>query len=150
MKAKKGVHAMENLAVRQVSPNSAKASIVRAFKKKRPIFIWGPPGIGKSDIVRQIGDNMEAHVIDIRLSLWEPTDIKGIPYFDSKQGTMVWAPPSELPDAKTAKKHKSRLTARRIAYWKPKRNASLNLYQMKTIKRSDSPNRLVKQFLQKV
>ena len=97
---------MENLAVRQVSPNSAKASIVRAFKKKRPIFIWGPPGIGKSDIVRQIGDSMEAHVIDIRLSLWEPTDIKGIPYFDSKQGTMVWAPPSELPDAKMAKKHK--------------------------------------------
>jgi hypothetical protein len=97
---------MENLAVRQVSPNSAKASIVRAFKKQRPIFIWGPPGIGKSDIVRQIGDDIKAHVIDIRLSLWEPTDIKGIPYFDSKQGTMVWAPPSELPDAKMAKKHK--------------------------------------------
>ena len=97
---------MENLAVRQVSPNSAKASIIRAFKKKRPIFIWGPPGIGKSDIVRQIGDSIEAHVIDIRLSLWEPTDIKGIPYFDSKQGTMVWAPPSELPDEKMAKKHK--------------------------------------------
>ena len=42
---------MENLAVRQVSPNNAKKSILRAFKKQRPIFIWGPPGIGKSDIV---------------------------------------------------------------------------------------------------
>ena len=45
---------MENLAVRQVSPNNAKKSILRAFKKQRPIFIWGPPGIGKSDIVSQI------------------------------------------------------------------------------------------------
>jgi MoxR-like ATPase len=36
-------------------------------------------------------------LIDIRLSLWEPTDIKGIPYFDSNSGTMVWGAPSELP-----------------------------------------------------
>jgi hypothetical protein len=66
--------------------------------KKRPIFIWGPPGIGKSDIVRQITDSLgNSHLIDIRLSLWEPTDIKGIPYFDSNSGTMVWGAPSELP-----------------------------------------------------
>jgi hypothetical protein len=85
-------------AARTVSPNSAKASIKHAILKKRPIFLWGPPGIGKSDIVHQIGDMVNAHVIDVRLSLWEPTDIKGIPYFDSNEGKMVWAPPSELPD----------------------------------------------------
>jgi hypothetical protein len=39
-----------------------------------------------------------SHLIDIRLSLWEPTDIKGIPYFDSNIGKMVWGSPSELPD----------------------------------------------------
>ena len=97
---------MENSALRTVTPNSAKKSIVRAFKKKRPLFIWGPPGIGKSDIVHQIGEQMEAHVIDIRLSLWEPTDIKGIPYFDPNQNKMVWGAPSELPDAKMASKYK--------------------------------------------
>ncbi len=75
---------------RQVSPNGAKNAIRKAFKKRRPIFLWGPPGIGKSDIIHQIGGEMDAHVIDIRLSLWEPTDIKGIPYFDSNSGTMVW------------------------------------------------------------
>ena len=85
-------------AARTVSPNSAKASIKHAILKKRPIFLWGPPGIGKSDIVHQIGGMVNAHVIDVRLSLWEPTDIKGIPYFDSNEGKMVWAPPSELPD----------------------------------------------------
>jgi hypothetical protein len=94
-------------ANRTVSPNSAKASIKHAIAKQRPIFLWGPPGIGKSDIVHQIGDMMNAHVIDVRLSLWEPTDIKGIPYFDSNANKMVWAPPSELPDADMAAEHES-------------------------------------------
>ena len=47
-------YTMETTALRTVSPNQAKKSITRAFKKKRPIFMWGPPGIGKSDIIRQI------------------------------------------------------------------------------------------------
>ena len=94
-------------ATRTVSPNSAKASIKHAILKKRPIFLWGPPGIGKSDIVHQIGDTVNAHVIDVRLSLWEPTDIKGIPYFDSNASTMVWAPPSELPNAEMAAQYEN-------------------------------------------
>ena len=98
---------MENIAVRTVSPNQAKKSILRAFNKKRPIFMWGPPGIGKSDIIHQIGEYMEAHVIDVRLSLWEPTDIKGIPYYSANDNKMVWAAPSELPDAELASKHKN-------------------------------------------
>ena len=93
---------MENIAVRQVSPNKAKSSILHALKIKRPIFLWGGPGIGKSEVVHQIAKNIEAKVIDIRLSLWEPTDIKGIPYFDSNAGTMVWAPPAELPSEEFA------------------------------------------------
>ena len=90
---------------RQVSPNGAKNAIRKAFNKQRPIFLWGPPGIGKSDIIHQIGAEMNARVIDIRSSLWEPTDIKGIPYFDSIQKTMVWAPPSELPTAEEAARY---------------------------------------------
>ena len=89
---------MENVITRTVSPNGAKSSINHAIRKNRPIFLWGPPGIGKSDIVRQITEDLgNSHLIDIRLSLWEPTDIKGIPYFDSNSGTMVWGAPAELP-----------------------------------------------------
>jgi hypothetical protein len=84
-------------ANRTVSPNEAKRSIRKCIKIQRPVFMWGPPGIGKSDIVKQVGDEFERGVIDVRLSLWEPTDIKGIPYYNSDQGTMTWAPPSELP-----------------------------------------------------
>ena len=99
-------YSMENIAVRTVSPNSAKKSIVRAFKKKRPIFIWGAPGIGKSDIVSQISTEIDAYMIDIRLSLWDPTDIKGIPFYNSTSNTMEWAAPAELPSKAFAKKHK--------------------------------------------
>jgi len=91
---------------RTVSPNKGKAAIRHAMMKQRPIFLWGPPGIGKSDIVHQIGAGLDALVIDIRLSLWEPTDIKGIPYFDSNIGKMVWGAPVELPDEAIAAKHK--------------------------------------------
>jgi hypothetical protein len=97
---------MENVATRTVSPNKAKKSIQRAFAKQRPIFLWGPPGIGKSDIIHQIGEYMDAHVIDVRLSLWEPTDIKGIPYYSSNDNTMQWAAPAELPTQEFAAKHK--------------------------------------------
>jgi len=88
---------MSDMSIRQVGPKSAKTSIAFAIKMKRPVFLWGPPGIGKSDIVQQIGSDTEREVIDVRLALWEPTDIKGIPYFDSNAGTMTWAPPAELP-----------------------------------------------------
>jgi len=84
-------------ANRTVSPNEAKKSIRKCIKIKRPVFLWGPPGIGKSEIVQQVGEEQGREVIDVRLSLWEPTDVKGIPYFNSKLGTMCWAPPVELP-----------------------------------------------------
>ena len=86
-----------DISVRQVGPKGAKKSIRFAIKKRRPVFLWGPPGIGKSDIVKQIGEDAGREVIDVRLALWEPTDIKGIPYYNADQGKMVWAPPAELP-----------------------------------------------------
>ena len=84
---------------RVLTPKKAKNALQFAMRKQRPIFLWGPPGIGKSDIVAQITNSLSnAHLIDIRLSLWEPTDFKGIPYFDANQGKMVWGAPAELPD----------------------------------------------------
>jgi hypothetical protein len=89
--------------IRTLSPNKAKNALRHAMKKKRPVFLWGPPGIGKSDIVAQVTDEFtNSHLIDIRLSLWDPTDIKGIPYFDSTNVKMVWGAPSELPDEEMA------------------------------------------------
>ena len=89
--------------IRTVSPSKAKNALRHAMHKKRPVFLWGPPGIGKSDIVEQVTKTFSnSHLIDIRLSLWDPTDIKGIPYFDSNNVKMAWGAPSELPDEEMA------------------------------------------------
>ena len=63
-----------------------------------PVMLWGPPGVGKSDMVRQTGERHGAVVIDIRLSQMEPSDLRGIPF---RNGDLVeWAAPALLPDAR--------------------------------------------------
>ena len=62
-----------------------------------PLMIWGPPGIGKSDLVRQAAAATGRQLIDLRLSQLEPTDLRGIPLH--VDGRVRWAPPEELPDA---------------------------------------------------
>lgn len=76
--------------------------IAMAGPNSRPVFIWGPPGIGKSDIVHQIGEDWGVEdVLDIRLLLLEPTDLRGIPYRDPDSNTMQWSQPGELPPSNT-------------------------------------------------
>lgn len=62
-----------------------------------PVMLWGPPGVGKSQLVHQIGARHQVKVVDIRLSQMEPSDLRGIPF---KSGEHVeWAIPAMLPDA---------------------------------------------------
>ena len=82
---------------RTVKISEAKFIIRKALNKGRPVMIWGPPGIGKSDLIAELAQEDNRPVTDVRLNLWEPTDIKGIPYYNSKENTMSWAPPAELP-----------------------------------------------------
>lgn len=82
---------------RTVTPNQAKRALRKCLKINRPAFLWGAPGIGKSDIAHQLGAEQNRKVIDVRLSLWDPTDIKGMPYYDPVLGKMNWAPPMEFP-----------------------------------------------------
>ncbi|MEJ2426528.1 MAG: MoxR family ATPase, partial [Candidatus Thiodiazotropha sp.] len=62
-----------------------------------PVMLWGPPGVGKSDMVREVAHSHQAPVIDIRLSQMEPSDLRGIPF--RTDTTVEWAIPSILPDA---------------------------------------------------
>ncbi len=81
-----------------MNPEKAKRSIEHLTNKKVPIFLWGPPGIGKSSIVAQIAQEKDIGFIDLRLSLLDPTDLRGIPFFDSTNNSAVWAEASFLPD----------------------------------------------------
>lgn len=78
-------------------PRDVRVLLTRCMKVGRPAMIWGPPGIGKSELIAEIGAETGRRVIDMRLLLLEPTDIKGIPYFDAETKTMKWAQPADLP-----------------------------------------------------
>ena len=63
-----------------------------------PVMLWGPPGVGKSQMVAQAAKRHGVPVIDVRLSQLEPSDLRGIPF---RVGDLVeWAVPALLPDEK--------------------------------------------------
>jgi hypothetical protein len=72
-------------------------SLSALVEQKVPTFLWGAPGIGKSSIVKQIAKDMDVAFIDLRLALMDPTDLKGIPFYDKESHTALWAPPAFLP-----------------------------------------------------
>lgn len=88
-----------------VSASAVKNIVLRAMQSRRPIFIWGAPGIGKSELVSSIAQSGalgRACTVDMRLALCEPTDLRGYPYRDPESNTMCWSPPIDLPSAELA------------------------------------------------
>ena len=83
-------------------PAQLQAVLDREFISARegqhtPVMLWGPPGVGKSQIIAEVAARHAAPMIDIRLSQMEPSDLRGIPF---RVGSGVeWAVPAMLPDA---------------------------------------------------
>ncbi|GIV03819.1 MAG: ATPase [Fimbriimonadales bacterium] len=63
----------------------------------QPVMIHGSPGVGKSDIVRQVAKQRGIELIDLRLSQLDPVDLRGVPSVDTKKRITSWNPPSFLP-----------------------------------------------------
>ncbi|HEC27965.1 MAG TPA: AAA family ATPase [Gammaproteobacteria bacterium] len=62
-----------------------------------PVMLWGPPGVGKSQLIAQVAENHSVPIVDIRLSQMEPSDLRGIPF--RVEDRVEWAIPAMLPDA---------------------------------------------------
>jgi MoxR-like ATPase len=62
----------------------------------RPVFIWGPPGIGKTAIVTQFGEEVGYRVISLLGSQLAPEDLIGVPRI--VDGFSVFAPPRQIAD----------------------------------------------------
>ena len=90
---------------RTVTVNEARSRLLRAFKVKRPVFLWGPPGVGKSELVADLTAELGGHMIDLRLGQMEPTDLRGIPFYNKDLGKMDWAEPVDLPTAEMAEQY---------------------------------------------
>lgn len=82
------------------------AKVLKAgIKAQQPLMIWGPPGVGKSDVVRQVAADMKYNLIDLRLALLDPVDLRGIPFVDQEAMVANWAAAGMLPNEQTHGKH---------------------------------------------
>jgi len=63
------------------------------------VMLWGPPGVGKSQGIREIAGRIEkrtgktCHVTDVRLLLFNPIDLRGIPTANEDKTLAVWLRP---------------------------------------------------------
>ena len=64
-----------------------------------PIMLWGPPGIGKSAVIRELTEEMNIGFIDVRLAQREPVDIRGLPVPKEDRSGVDWMVSSEWPRA---------------------------------------------------
>ena len=62
-----------------------------------PVWVWGPPGVGKTQAVKQAAKELGIKCITIQLQLRDPTDLRGIPVPDFERGVAVWLASEELP-----------------------------------------------------
>ena len=63
-----------------LKPSDFKVALRDVVNSGRAPFVWGPPGIGKSQISKQVATELGFDVFaDVRLSQMEPTDVRGIP-----------------------------------------------------------------------
>ena len=81
--------------MQQVTMQTLAAFIDAARELNHPLLIWGSPGLGKSQAVAQAAERVGGVVVDVRLSLYESVDLRGL--MDFADDLTVWKPPATLP-----------------------------------------------------
>ena len=85
-----------NELVDLVSPLFASSELGKEIPS---LMLWGPPGIGKSQAIREISRRVEkitsktVNVTDVRLLLFNPVDLRGIPTSDADKKFAIWLKP---------------------------------------------------------
>ena len=69
------------------------------FRTLPSVMLWGPPGVGKSQGIRQMAEAIErmtgkrTAITDVRLLLFNPIDLRGIPTANADKTLAVWLKP---------------------------------------------------------
>lgn len=69
------------------------------IKTMPSVMLWGPPGVGKSQGVKQMADRIsrntgkKVNVTDVRLLLFSPIDLRGIPTANADKTLAIWLKP---------------------------------------------------------
>ena len=79
-----------------VGPKRAMGLIKQAVEADVPVLLVGPPGVGKSDITRQVADSLQADHVVSHPPVEDPTDPKGLPWPDPVGATARFLPFGQL------------------------------------------------------
>ena len=60
-----------------MKPSELATCLESIYPTLQPVWLWGPPGVGKSSIVRQAARSIGYDFIDIRAALLDPVDLRG-------------------------------------------------------------------------
>lgn len=75
---------------------SIKKALKTVITTKQPTFLWGPPGVGKSQVVAQVAAEEKLQLVDIRAVLLDPVDLRGLPHVNG-DNRAHWCQPDFLP-----------------------------------------------------
>lgn len=81
-----------------MKPSSIVYSLKVLIPLRQPVFLWGAPGVGKSQVVAQVAAAMGLELLDVRAILLDPVDLRGLPRVD-KDNRAHWSPPAFLPSS---------------------------------------------------
>jgi hypothetical protein len=73
-----------------------------AIEARIPVILWGPPGQGKSSVIRDLAEHSGRHLETVISSIREPSDFVGIPFVVDGKTTLIppdWATRLSLVDA---------------------------------------------------
>lgn len=79
-----------------MKPSQIVAALDTLLLIQQPAFLWGAPGVGKSQIVAQVARAHGLQLTDIRAVLLDPVDLRGLPRF-TECGQVEWSTPTFLP-----------------------------------------------------
>lgn len=86
--------------IKQLS--TAYVSLIKSntpLKKFPSVMLWGPPGVGKSQGIRQVAKEISdktgkrVELTDVRFLLFNPVDLRGIPTANEDKTLAVWLKP---------------------------------------------------------
>ncbi|MBA4189492.1 MAG: ATPase [Planctomycetaceae bacterium] len=80
-----------------MSPSDIVEVLTAVIPTRQPTYLWGPPGCGKSSLVRQVSDSLGLEFLDLRASQLDPVDLRGLPKVEN--GKTVWCQPTFLPSS---------------------------------------------------
>ncbi len=83
-----------------VTPNQAARILERllnAGTDAPPVYLEGPPGVGKSSVVHQVAQKLGLDVTDVRAAYLTPPDLIGLPALERDTGRTTYFLPEFLP-----------------------------------------------------